>query len=90
MGKCSLCRTFPADVALIGPHVTPIPVSAAIANTNVIKISVDSFQRNLAIEIEDDIGVADHCRMARQDFVLFAQNTHSNEVGDGLVDENLG
>src|SRR2546430_2495342 len=49
---------FPADVALVRPHVAPVAIATAVADLDVVEIAVDGLQCGRALEVEDDVRVA--------------------------------
>src|SRR5260221_3165270 len=88
--KRRLGGAFSADVALVGPEISPVPVSPAVVYINIIEISVDDFQSRRAFQIEDDIRGADYGRMPRHNGIGLTERAGSTQVGDDLIDEILG
>src|SRR5690242_9440196 len=87
--KRRLGRALPTDVALIGPHISPVAVSSAVVDPDVVQISVDGFQGRSAIEVEDDVRVTHHLRMAGQDLVAFPKRAAPVQVRYHLIDQIL-
>src|SRR5258708_39021599 len=85
-GQCSLGGTFPANEALIGPHVSPVSVPPAIGDADFIEITMDRRKSRGTIEVEDHVGVAKEHRLAAQYAVGFAEKSAAAEIPDNRLD----
>src|SRR5882724_10846002 len=80
--QSSFCSLFTALEALIGPHVSPVPVPPAVGDTEFIEIAMNRGQSRGSIEIEDHVGVAQEHRLATEHAVVFAEKTAATQIPD--------
>src|SRR5437868_1250918 len=77
-----LSRLFAADKRFVRPHIAPISVTPAVGDADIIEVSVNLIQRGAALEVKNDICIAQQHCLATQDVVAIAEYSATAEVSD--------